>query len=70
MNYGKDRTDSLCRAAFYAGRHFCGFLLSALLLKKYDALNVLAFVSLALVCLGIYIVNHVKNVPDKNATTK
>lgn len=38
-----------------------GFILSAIMLKEYDALSVVAFVSLALVCIGIYIVNKVKN---------
>ncbi len=37
-----------------------GFILSAILLKEYEALNIMAFVSLILVCLGIYIVNKVK----------
>ncbi len=39
-----------------------GFILSAILLKEYEALSVIAFLSLALVCLGIYIVNRVKTV--------
>lgn len=38
-----------------------GFLLSALLLKEGDAVNVAAIASLLLVCAGIYIVNHEKN---------
>lgn len=37
-----------------------GFILSAVLLKEYDALGVMAFVSLILVCIGIYIVNRGK----------
>lgn len=37
-----------------------GFILSAVMLKEYDALRATAFVSLALVCLGIYIVNKGK----------
>lgn len=34
-----------------------GFVLSAILLKEYNALNIMAIVSLVLVCAGIYIVN-------------
>ncbi len=37
-----------------------GFILSAIMLKEYSALSVIAVVSLVLVCLGIYIVNSVK----------
>jgi len=37
-----------------------GFVLSAILLKEYDALSIMAFVSLILVCAGIYIVNKGK----------
>lgn len=34
-----------------------GFILSAILLKEYNALNIMAIVSLVLVCVGIYVVN-------------
>ncbi len=34
-----------------------GFILSAIMLKEYEALSIIAVVSLVLVCLGIYIVN-------------
>jgi len=41
-----------------------GFLLSAILLKESEALNLTAVVSLGLVCLGIYIVNHAKQAAE------
>lgn len=37
-----------------------GFILSAIMLKEYEALSFIAVVSLVLVCLGIYIVNKTK----------
>lgn len=37
-----------------------GFILSAILLKEYDALSIMVLVSLLLVCGGIFIVNMVK----------
>lgn len=37
-----------------------GFILSAIMLKEYDALSIVAFISLGLVCLGIYVVNKQK----------
>ncbi len=37
-----------------------GFVLSAVLLKEYDALSIMALISLILVCAGIYIVNKVQ----------
>lgn len=37
-----------------------GFVLSAVLLKEYDALRITALISLILVCAGIYIVNRVQ----------
>lgn len=44
-----------------------GFLLSALLLQEGDAINTIAILSLILVCLGIYVVNHEKNTTGSRA---
>jgi len=39
-----------------------GFILSAILLREYSSLSIVALLSLVLVCTGIYIVNRVKTV--------
>ena len=40
----------------------CGVILSAILLKEGSVFNILGFISLILVCIGIYLVNKEKRI--------